>query len=244
MVTSGAPSTVGMESAENTSSFPPYRSFEEIPVYVPPQPTPISSSINFPMPSQVDNPSSIIRLIGQESCEEPEVNSGFGLQVDLDRDTRAMQIALETKPAESGPAPVEAPVQADRSIDFRPTNGIQTLREEFGAEYDVLSAAALRKMDYDASRAAKLIREKDLRTSYLVAKLRLEDLDCEVSEVTLAQLCVTYDNIHQVVSDYIEFEFNQDATVVNIEGADSNRPQTGFGNFVNFARNVGQSLFS
>ena len=164
---------------------------------------------------KVDNPSSIIRLIGQESCEEPEVTSGFGLQVDLDRDTRAMQIALETKPAESGPAPVEAPVQADRSIDFRPTNGIQTLREEFGAEYDVLSgfgldtvslkykifgisifefncsAAALRKMDYDASRAAKLIREKDLRTSYLVAKLRLEDLDCEVSEVTLAQLCVT-----------------------------------------------------
>ena len=71
------------------------------------------------------------------------MSSGFGLQVDLDRDTRAMQTALEIQPVETGPAPVEAPVQADRSIDFRPTNGIQTLREEFGAEWDVLSGFGL-----------------------------------------------------------------------------------------------------
>ena len=70
-------------------------------------------------------------------------------------------------------------------------NGIQMLRSEFGAEYDHLSSAALRKLDYDSARAALFMREKDLPTQFLVAKLRLQDLEIDVNDNALAQLCVT-----------------------------------------------------
>ena len=127
-----------MES-DVSGTFPAYRSFEEIPIYIPPQPTPLASSVDIPMPSQIQTPGAIIRHIGTEFTPEPEVGSGFGLQVDLDRDSRAMQTALEPVQPAPEPTAVSETVAVDRSIDFKPTNGIQTLREEFGAEYDVLS---------------------------------------------------------------------------------------------------------
>ena len=46
-------------------------------------------------------------------------------------------------------------------------------------------------MDYDSSRAAQFMRSKDLPTQFLVAKLRLQDLDINVNDSALAQLCVT-----------------------------------------------------
>ena len=97
-------------------------------------------------------------------------------------------------PARSAPEIPESSPAASvevRSVNFQPMNGIQMLRAEFGAEYDVLSAAALRKLEYDATRAAEFIRANDLCTQFLVAKLRLNDLDIDVNENSLAQLCVT-----------------------------------------------------
>ena len=112
--------------------------------------------------------------------------------MDLERDNRALENALN-------PA---APSGEQRVIDFQPMNGIQMLRLEFGEEFDALSAASLRKFEYDASRAAEFMRQKNLPTQFTIAKIRLGDLEIQVENQALAQLCVTvrpHLNLHQGV---------------------------------------------
>lgn len=211
------PSTIGME---DDSPFRAYNSFSEIPTYVPPLPTPLPSNMG---------------------------NQTYGLQVDLDRDNRALDSALDparpdTNSRELSPAPSAPADEVSRSVNFQPMNGIQMLRAEFGAEYDVLSAAALRKLEYDATRAAEFIRANDLCTQFLVAKLRLNDLDIDVNENSLAQLCVTYGNIGQVISDYIDAEFNQDRVVVHVDGVADQNAADPWSSMVNFVQRTARNV--
>jgi len=88
---------------------------------------------------------------------------------------------------------------------------IEQLKREFGHEHEPLIIAAMKKFGGNASECKAFLNSRQLTTQFLIAKFRLEDLDCQVDYDTLAQLTVTYDNISQVVNDYIEFEFQQQA---------------------------------
>jgi len=98
-----------------------------------------------------------------------------------------------------------------RASNAETTAAVEQLKREFGAEHEPLIIAAMKKFGGNASDCKAFLNSRQLTTQFLIARFRLEDLDCQVDYDTLAQLTVTYDNISQVVNDYIEFEFQQQA---------------------------------
>lgn len=98
-----------------------------------------------------------------------------------------------------------------RASNAETTAAVEQLKREFGAEHEPLITAAMKKFGGNASDCKAFLNSRQLTTQFLIARFRLEDLDCQVDYDTLAQLTVTYDNISQVVNDYIEFEFQQQA---------------------------------
>lgn len=98
-----------------------------------------------------------------------------------------------------------------RASKAETTAAVNQLKLEFGHEHEPLIIAAMKKFGGNASDCKAFLNSRQLTTQFLIARFRLEDLDCQVDLDTLAQLTVTYDNISQVVNDYIEFEFQQQA---------------------------------
>lgn len=98
-----------------------------------------------------------------------------------------------------------------RASNAETAAAVEQLKREFGAEHEPLIIAAMKKFGGNAPECKAFLNSRQLTTQFLIARFRLEDLDCQVDYDTLAQLTVTYDNISQVVNDYIEFEFQQQA---------------------------------
>ena len=86
---------------------------------------------------------------------------------------------LKSQQKVSTAQPLELPPMTTE-LDFTPVNGLRMLQREFGDEgFDPLYSVLLRKHDHDSVRAAKDIREKDLCSCYLSAKMQLNDYNIE-----------------------------------------------------------------
>jgi hypothetical protein len=71
------------------------------------------------------------------------------------------------------------------------TSAVEQLKREFGAEHEPLIIAAMKKFGGNASDCKAFLNSRQLTTQFLIARFRLEDLDCQVDYDTLAQLTVT-----------------------------------------------------
>ena len=68
---------------------------------------------------------------------------------------------------------------------------VNALKREFGEEHEPLILAAMKKFSGNADQCKAFLNSRQLTTQFLIAKFRLEDLDCQVDLETLAQLTVT-----------------------------------------------------
>jgi hypothetical protein len=137
------------------------------------------------------------------------------LQIDLNQDQAILENLIN----------LDEPIQTEtnRSIDFTPVNGLQQLKREFGDEYEQLYGVCLRKFDYDAVRAAEYIRKNQLTSKLLAAKMQLNDYDITPEEYSLSEMVVHIDNINEIITAYIEHEF-QERTIVNVPNGRQNPP--------------------
>merc|ERR1712210_140580 len=80
-----------------------------------------------------------------------------------------------------------------RASNAETAAAVEQLKREFGAEHEPLIIAAMKKFGGNAPESKAFLNSRQLTTQFLIARFRLEDLDCKVDYDTLAQLTVTYD---------------------------------------------------
>ena len=93
------------------------------------------------------------------------------LLIDLEADQAALERSTQ--------APLELP-PLTTELDFTPVNGLRMLQREFGSDgFDALYSVMLRKHNHDSVKAAADIRQKDLCSCFLSAKMQLTDYNIE-----------------------------------------------------------------
>lgn len=186
--------------------------------------------------SQLDSLPPQVRPIPQQPSYVPPVPQALPesldhLQLDLaaDRDILEAVPNLDTA-SEQVPSTVE--------IDFTPVNGLQQLKKEFGDDFEQLYSICLRKFEFDATRSAEFIRQNYLTSKFLAAKMQLQDYNIEPENHSLAEMVVHVNEINEIISAYIEHQYHEQRTVVNVSNGRPEQPNI----WENIRRFVNQNI--
>jgi hypothetical protein len=98
------------------------------------------------------------------------------------------------------------------------------LKKEFGTEFESLYSVCLRKFEFDAIKAAEYLRANHITSKFVAAKMQLQDYNIEPDDHSLSEMVVHVKEINEIISAYIEYQYHEQRTVVNVSNGQPEQP--------------------